>query len=518
MERPGDELRELARRALRRHTVGRAGAYVATTLAVIALYVVELSMRECEQIPSYWLRDVVGPFAGNAQPITLRRADKLEAGSAKGKKFMKVSLPEQLSQYRIFRFTCLCVVVGIIGSVLCRAQETRTNEIEHQRDAKAAKPQSDEPGKVEKTLTFIKDEKVLERITAGYHGLNVRFGGLPPGSGFALGPEFRPRRELQGGSTFRVGAQFSTKLYQKYYVRWTLPKLANDHLSLDFIGVHRNYPQVDDFGTGPDSSKQARTNYRLEDTGVDGAVGVKPVKHLQLGGSAGYLWVNIGPGTSDQYPSTDTVLPPTLAPGIDQQTSFLRYGPYAQVDYLDNPSTPASGGLYTFQYIWYRDQDVGRHDFQRLDAEIQHYFGFFNKTRVLAFRAKTTLTDAQSGQTIPFYLQPVIGGSEDLRGFLPFRFRDNNSLTLNAEYRWHVVSIMDMAVFADGGKVFARRGDLNFSDLEGSGGIGFRFNLKGQPFLRIDLAGSREGFRFWFKFNDIFVRRPVGSASAQPIL
>jgi hypothetical protein len=34
----------------------------------------------------------------------------------------------------------------------------------------------------------------------------------------------------------------------------------------------------------------------------------------------------------------------------------------------------------------------------------------------------------------------------------------------------------------------------------------------------VDLAKSREGFRFWFKFNDIFTRHPVGSASAQPIL
>jgi outer membrane protein assembly factor BamA len=115
-------------------------------------------------------------------------------------------------------------------------------------------------------------------------------------------------------------------------------------------------------------------------------------------------------------------------------------------------------------------------------------------------------------------MQPIVGGSEDLRGFLPFRFYDNNSLVLNAEYRWHVVSVMDMALFADGGKVFARRGDLNFSHLQSDGGIGFRFNFQGRPFLRVDVAGSREGFQIWLKFNDIFARRPVGSASAQPIL
>ena len=228
--------------------------------------------------------------------------------------------------------------------------------------------------------------------------------------------------------------------------------------------------------------------------------------------------MNIGPGQSNQFPSTDQIFPPIITPGIDHQTNFVRYGPYAQLDYTDNPLHPANGGLYTFEYTWYRDQKLNLHDFQRLDAEVQQYFGFFNNTRVLALRAKTTLTDAENGQTVPFYMQPILGGSEDLRGFLPFRFYDNNSLVLNAEYRWHVVSVMDMALFADGGKVFARRGDLNFSHLQSDGGVGFRFNFQGRPFLRVDIAGSREGFQIWLKFNDIFARRPVGSASAQPIL
>jgi outer membrane protein assembly factor BamA len=401
--------------------------------------------------------------------------------------------------------------------VNCPAQETRAEEIEAQRKEKAARTSYDEPGKVEKVLTYVKDDKVLERLNAGYHGWNLRLGGLVQGSGFALGPEFRWDNQFLGGSHFRLGAQLSTKLYQKYYVRYALPKLANGHLFFDFNAAHRNYAQIDYFGPGPDSEKSNRTDYRLEDTAVDASAGFNITRYARVGGAAGRLWVNVGPGTSDQYPSTDKIFPPNIVPGIDQQSSFLRYGPFIQIDYLDDIESPAKGGLYTFQYVWYRDLDLNQHDLQRIDAEIQQYFGFFNKTRVLAFRAKTTLIDANRGQTIPFYMQSIVGGSEDLRGFLPFRFYDNNSLVLNAEYRFHVLSVMDMAVFADGGKVFSRRGELNFSNLEGDGGIGFRFNLAGKPFMRIDLAGSREGFRFWFKFNDIFVRHPFGTASAQPI-
>ena len=421
-----------------------------------------------------------------------------------------------LSNPRGIWFVLLVLAATPARVTYCAAQETRTQELERQRDEKTARVRYDEPQKLEKDLFFIEDHKILDRLTAGYRGWNVRFGGLVQGSGFALGPEWHMHRE-SWGSDFYLGAQLSTKLYQKYYTRWNQPHLANDHFSLQFNGVHRNYSQVDYFGPGPKSSKNARTDYRLEDTAIDTAVAVKPFKNLQLGGSAGYLAVNVGPGQSSDFPSTDSVFGPTTTPGINHQTNFLRYGPYIQLDYLDKAEGPTGGGLYTFEYTWYRDQKLNLHDFQRIDLEAQQYIGFFNKMRVLALRAKATLTDANRGQTIPFYMQPIVGGSEDLRGFLPFRFYDNNSLVLNAEYRWHVVSVLDMAVFADGGKVFPRRGGLNFSHLEGDGGIGFRFNYQGRPFIRIDIAGSHEGFQFWFKFNDIFVRHPVGTASAQPI-
>lgn len=409
---------------------------------------------------------------------------------------------------------CLAALL-LTASSPCWGQ-TRAAEIERQRDEKVARPMPEKSDKVEKTLRFIDDNKVIERLSVGYLGWNLRFGGLPPGSGFALGPEYRLHSDALGGNTLRVGAQFSTRQYQRYGIRWDFPRLADDHIAVDFTAAHRDYPQVDYFGPGPASSESTRTNYRLEDTSVDGSIGFKPVKHLQLGGSGGYLWVNVGPGTSERFPSADQIFPPSVAPGIDRQTNFARFGPYAQVDYLDNPAMPGNGGLYSFQYIWYRDQELGLHDFQRMDAEVQQYFGFYNSTRVLALRARTTLTDVARGHVLPFYMQPTVGGSEDLRGYRPFRFSDNNSLVLNGEYRWHVMSLFDMAVFADAGKVFPRRGQLNFSNLEYDGGVGFRFNIKGQPFLRLDIAAGGEGLRVWLKFNDIFGRQLFG-ASAQPI-
>ena len=105
---------------------------------------------------------------------------------------------------------------------------------------------------------------------------------------------------------------------------------------------------------------------------------------------------------------------------------------------------------------------------------------------------------------MPFYLQPTLGGSEDLRGFRPFRFYDNNAVILNGEYRWEVFSGLDMALFVDAGQVFPDWRKINYRHLQTDAGFGFRFNVRNDVFLRIDTAFSHEGFQIWFKFNNVF--------------
>ena len=83
---------------------------------------------------------------------------------------------------------------------------------------------------------------------------------------------------------------------------------------------------------------------------------------------------------------------------------------------------------------------------------------------------------ADDGQAVPFYLQPTLGGSTTLRSLSEYRFRDDNLLYLNAEYRWEAFSIMDMALFTDLGQVAADAADLDWRNLTHAYGIGFRFN------------------------------------------
>jgi outer membrane protein assembly factor BamA len=416
------------------------------------------------------------------------------------------------------RLRVLAIAAGLAACAPAVAQDTRAAQIEQAREEKARNLQPDEVSGAERALRRVKDEKILERIAAGYNGFRAKIGNMATGGGFALGPEYYREELFDGALTARAAAQISTRAYQKLETQWTLPRLAGNRAWIDFYAAHRNYNSINYYGPGPDSAKGARSNYRLEDTFGDAVVGVRPARWLNAGGSAGYLWMNVGPGQDERFVSSERIFSPSAAPGIDRQTDFLRYGGFVQADYRDNRLGPKSGGNYIVQWTKYDDRDLGLHEFRRLDVNLEQYLPMFNKTRVIALRARTSLTDSDAGQRIPFYLQPLVGGSDDLRGFRPFRFSGRNSLVLNAEYRWEAFAGMDAAIFADAGKVFERRGQLNFANLEGSAGFGFRFNVRNQTFLRLDAGFSHEGFQVWFKFNDLFGQFLPGTASTQPIL
>lgn len=397
------------------------------------------------------------------------------------------------------------------------AEPTRAAGIERQRENKANSLKPDEVSHLERRLRDLKDKGYLEELSAGYHGFRPKLGNMVNGGGFAIGPEYF-RNDLRDGQlNFRASAQLSTRLYQKFETALVVPSFAKGRLSAEFLGTHRNYASLQYYGTGPDRPKEFRSNYRLEDTNLGGTLALQAARFVKLGGTSGYLWTNVGAGTDSRFTSTEKVFSPVAAPGIDRQPNYFVNGMFAQLDYRDNPLGPKNGGNYVAQYTFFKDNKFDSYGFRRLDVDLQQYIGFLNKTRVIALRAKATLTETNANGQIPFYLQPILGGSDDLRGFRPFRFSDRNAMVMNAEYRWEIFSGLDGAIFADAGKVFPRRGLMNFRDLETSVGFGLRFNTRNATAVRADVAFSHEGFQVWFKFSDAFLPRRFGTGSAQPL-
>ncbi len=409
------------------------------------------------------------------------------------------------------------IVLMLVALILpAQTIQSRTEEIERAKEEKAKALKPEVASRAENFLRKFKDEKQAQSLQINYKGLSPMFGNMVTGGGFAAGLQYLRDDLLDGELTARASAQISTRAYQKFEMQATFPKLAKDKMLIDLIASHRNFGGLNYYGNGPHSRLTGRSNYRLEDTSFDAIVGFQAARIWKLGASNGALFTNVGPGTDKRFISSDQQYGPSTAPGIDNQTDFLRFSVFTQIDYRDNPLAPKSGGNYVIQHSWYQDVDLRRFDFRRLDIDLQQHIPFLNRTRRLVLRAKGTFTETDNNKPVPFYLQPIVGGSDDLRGYRFFRFTDRNAVVYNAEYRWEIFSGMDGALFFDAGKVMPRRSQLNFSDLETSAGFGLRFNARNATFLRLDVGFSQEGFQIWFKFNDVINNRKFGTNTLQP--
>jgi hypothetical protein len=384
------------------------------------------------------------------------------------------------------------------------APATRAGQIELLRQQKAQHLEPDEPSDVEQALITIKEKRIVERITGGIGGFRVVLGGLITGGGFAAGPEYHRGDLRKDEVRFRASARASLRRFYLMDAELDMPRLAGDRVFLNLYALHRNYPRIDYYGPGANSQKDFRTAWALEDTSFQLRSGLQPVRGLRIGGLGRYLLANVGRTNDVRFSPTENFYDERTTPGIQLQSDFLQAGGFVQYDWRDNPGGPRSGGNYLAQYSAYSDLRQGRYSFNRVDLEAQQYIPFFNERRVIALRGRVEATSPHERNAVPFYLQPTLGGSDDLRGYRPFRFYDNAAVILNAEYRWEIFSGLDMALFFDAGQVFPDWRSINYRNLKKDAGFGFRANVRNNVFLRIDTAFSDEGIQLWVKFNNIF--------------
>jgi outer membrane protein assembly factor BamA len=393
----------------------------------------------------------------------------------------------------------LAVAAPLAAQDASQPVDSRAKQIQAERLNKAATLTPDEPDRIETLFN-----KTMDRIPRLLRLGPVRFqtGGMYDAAGFAIGARLvwkSPEDQLRLG----LSAVGTTRSF--YAVRTgmaVLPGWANRQFSIGIDAAHSDAPKLEYYGSGPNSSKGGRTDYRREDTSVDLRLAwTRARSPFSAGFEAGPLFVNVGRGTDSRFASAETVYSPRQAPGIDVQTKFLRTETYADVDSRDYPGDPRDGSHVAVRHQHYGDMKVERYSFDRIFVGAEHYLPFLNKKRIIGLRANTELTHHSRGQVIPFYLQSTLGGPTDLRGFRRFRFSGDNAIRLNAEYRWEVSAGFDMALFADAGKVFDHARQISLRHLQTSPGFGLRFKSRDSVVMRIDTGFSREGFQTWVRFN-----------------
>ena len=393
------------------------------------------------------------------------------------------------------------LILGAWGIVSAQTA-SRADLIDSARSQKEADLTPEEPPKGEKRIEAIEQSVPYRLLTGELDGFGIGIATILPGSALAIFPRYT-RPDLFGGRiTLRINAALATNQSYIGGIGLSAPDLFGGRGFVDFNVVHRDISEMPYYGPGPNSRKTGRSDYRMEDTNVELRPGIQFFRHFRASLIGSYLANNVGPGHSSLYMSTDQQFAPAAAPGIGRQTDFWRGGGRLEFDWRNQPDNPTSGGRYSAQYVRYLDQSLGAYSFLRLDLDASQYIPLFNQTRVIALHGASSLTSTSSNQRVPFYLQPALGGPDTLRGYRFNRFSGDNSTLISAEYRWDASAIVQIAAFADAGKVFNRREEWNFHTLQSDVGFAVRFKGQSGVVTSFETAFSHEGFQIWFRMNN----------------
>jgi outer membrane protein assembly factor BamA len=380
--------------------------------------------------------------------------------------------------------------------------ETRAESLRRQREDKSRGLTPPHPGRFERALLDLESGRLFERILNPAEGLYPRIGNITTGSGFSFGPGYRYAGLFGRRAAFSTFAAASFSKYWMLDARLQLPELASRRASAEVHAQRYDFPKEDFFAIGPDSSRDVFATYGVTNTvvGVSGAY--RPTRDVTFTGGIDSL----SPAISASEPGEIlSLFNPTSVPGVLDQPRFFKYETGVDFNNREPRGNPRSGGRYGIVFQRFDDVDEHRYSFNRVEVDLQQYVPLVRDRRVLALHGLVSVSDADAGADVPFYLQRTLGGPDDLRGFRRFRFRDRNLLLLQAEYRWEIFTAVDGALFYDAGKVASRTEDLTFRDLETDYGIGFRFGTINGIFLRIEGAfGSREGKHFVMRFGHVF--------------
>jgi outer membrane protein assembly factor BamA len=189
---------------------------------------------------------------------------------------------------------------------------------------------------------------------------------------------------------------------------------------------------------------------------------------------------------------------------LAKQPDFLHVDGAIMLDYRDRPGNPHKGGMAGVFVSRFDDRRSNAFEFTRIAFETRQFLPLGSEQRVLALRLFASTDEVDAGSRVPFYFQETLGGSETLRGFREFRFRDRRTFYGSTEYRWEAAAFMELALFYDVGQVYGSGVKLAWDRLETSYGGGLRFKTPRAVILRMDVGHSREGTRFYFKFGPSF--------------
>lgn len=164
-------------------------------------------------------------------------------------------------------------------------------------------------------------------------------------------------------------------------------------------------------------------------------------------------------------------------------------------DNRDNQNYTTHGSWLRLN-IAYAPGFISKHPLWKVDAQARHFIAISPKSTL----GLNGVFNSLQGKTLPFYLLPEMGNDLMMRGYYTGRYRDQNYLALQAEYRYfldpripiniwfvHMQPKFALAAFGGTGAVFNNH-DISLSHFKPNYGAGIRwfYDESAKLTIRID--------------------------------
>lgn len=163
---------------------------------------------------------------------------------------------------------------------------------------------------------------------------------------------------------------------------------------------------------------------------------------------------------------------------------------------------PTTGNYHQIYAVFF-DNIVGSdYKFNHFTFDLRHYFPV-NKSHVLAIQSYNIFIHGYP----PFQMMGLLGGSYWMRGYYFGRYRDNNMVTFQAEYRFPLFWRFGGVAFAGFGDVAAEPKKFQTKTTKLTFGTGLRFTFDSQEKInaRLDFGFGNDGnFGFYAMVVEAF--------------
>jgi hypothetical protein len=307
---------------------------------------------------------------------------------------------------------------------------------------------------------------------------------------YAKGDTMNRLSELQAFTFVTLKAQYGIKFENAIY---------GDQDKWFFLGETKiqKFP-LSYFGIGPETHGKNPALVDAFQVSINQRILKKIAKNYFIGPDVEYQLLS---GVDFRQPAEGT---PYTIPRGGNGTQNLGLGLSFVYDSRHNVLNVRKGLFGEISYLGYNKNFISDYSFGTLNLEMRSFHPI-KRNHVLAWQVKGQFMNGD----VPFQQMALLGGEKLMRGYYLGRFRDNNVIAAQAEYRilpFRFSKRLGAAVFASAGAVAPSVGEFHFRNVQVAGGLGLRYLLfpKKDIYLRFDVGFTREGMNLYVANGEAF--------------